>query len=299
MISQLVFSVAVLAGFGWQPTFTEPSDVVLNQPVVALVTHSSFAFDPLGVTRVGTRQTVSRMKRAGYPVVYLHDRHNVGNPFWLYLYDDWRPTAYVRSDIGHVRLNFGPARHVVCLGGFFGQCERATVHDVVRTWYGSGQQQLRITQITDAVYTIVQHVTSDDHWAASVRGRLRELRQRNPNAAMSLDEMLMLIGNPEGVVRCLQRQLPQLPPDVNVVMDVFGRGQVLQVAGPNARTLVFAYRRSDGFLNTTGPSADFSGPRSVWTPPDGWQGPVSSADPGFEPAVSPTFSRRGSGFSNR
>ena len=141
----------------------------LTDATVAILTHSSRAFDALGATEQGVRTTVSTMKKANLPVLYLHDRHNTNNPASMYLYDDWHPTAYIASDIGHIELNLSKVEHVICLGGYFGQCEKTTVQDAIRLWRRDGRNHnLRITQVTDGVFTVCQHLNLLDNLRVSL-----------------------------------------------------------------------------------------------------------------------------------
>ncbi len=267
----------------WKPQFTDPSELRITESTVAILTHSSRAFDPLGATEQGVRQTVAIMKAAELPVLYLHDKNNFGNPAWMYLYDDWKPTAFVASDVGHIDVNLSQVEHVVCLGGYFGQCENATVRDVLREWHQDGIcHDMRITQITNGVFTVGQHVRYDDPSGKQIHEFYRdELLANNPRASMSVDQVLSRICAPNDITEYLKRQLPGVPQDVNVVMDVFGEMTTLQIVSDDSPTLTFAYRKSDQFLNYESPVIDFDEPAKSWRP---WAVPL----PTFEsyPVVS-------------
>jgi hypothetical protein len=229
---------------------------------VALITHASQRFDPLGQTRAAVCQTVATMKAMHLPVIYLHDRYNGSNPAWMYLYNDWTPTAYVASDIGNITLDLSHVEHAVCLGGYYGQCERATVSDVVRCWYAHRRDySFRVTQIVDGTFTVAQHLEWEDPYYKSVRDFLKnELKTQHPDAVLSVDQILTRIGTFDQTAGFLQRQLPQVPDDVNVVVDVFGRTITLQEVGADAATLTFSFRRSDDFLNQKKPQIGMGAP---------------------------------------
>ncbi|MEQ9408513.1 MAG: hypothetical protein RIK87_12335 [Fuerstiella sp.] len=242
--------VETFEAYQWTPRFTEPKDLQLTEPALALLTHASRHFDPLGVTQPAVDRVVARMKRQGLPVLYLHDRYNDNNPAWLYLYRDRKPTAFVGSDVGHIDLNLSSVRHAICLGGYFGQCERSTVTDVIRCWQRDApDKDLRITQIVDGIFTVTEHVKYEDPFAGPIRSAFYDdLRKRHPKAVMSVQQILSLIRDQDQALLFLSRQLPPVPRDANVVLDFFGYTETLQSAGPEASTLTFAYRRSDRFL---------------------------------------------------
>jgi hypothetical protein len=243
--------------YDWQPQFTEPSELQIVEPTVAFVTHGSRHFDPLGTTLKGVRQVVATMKRSGLPVVYLHDKYNSSNPGWMYLYDDWNPTAFLSSDVGHFDIKFSHITHVVCLGGYFGQCERSTVGDAVRHWRRDGAgHDLRVTQIVDGTFCVNEYLRFNDPYYAKVKHVFRnELRARHPKAVISVQQIIEQIDNEKLVVDFLKRQLPPLPTRVNVVVDAFSQFTSLRHVGDNAMTLTFAYRRSEDFLVFDAPSS--------------------------------------------
>lgn len=255
-----------LEDLAWSPPFTEPSDLAITVSTLGIVTHSSSVFDPLRVTEPGVQTAVNTMKRAGLPVLYLHDRYNIGNPAWMYLYDDWQPTAYVASDVGHIETNLAQVEHVVCMGGFFEQCENSTMRDVLRLWHRDGFcHDLRITQLTDAIFTVGQHVRSEDAYNDRVREFNRtQLQARHSKAAMSVQQVLARIETLDQTADFLQRHLPGAPADINVVMDVFGVIMPLQVTDEESPVLTLAYRQSDDFLDFSPPLIDWSKPTKRW-----------------------------------
>jgi hypothetical protein len=255
--------------YDWQPTFTKPSDLQIVSSTVAMVTHGSRHFDPLGTTRDGVRLVVATMKRSGLPVVYLHDKYNLSNPGWMYLYDDWNPTAFLASDVGHFDIKFSHVSHVVCLGGYFGQCERSTVADAVRLWRRDGvKHDLRVTQVVDGTFCVNEYVRFNDPYYTKVRDVFRkDLRMRHPKAVISVQQIIEQIDDEKLVVEFLKRQLPPLPLRVNIVVDAFGQYTSLRNAGGNALTLTFAYRRSGDFLAFDEPPSGVSNGRSRITSP--------------------------------
>ena len=236
--------------YKWQPEFTKPSELNIVEPTVAMVTHASRHFDPLGTTRNGVVQVVATMKRSGLPIVYLHDRHNSSNPGWMYLYDDWNPTAFLSSDVGHFDIKFSNVEHVVCLGGYFGQCERSTVTDAIRLWRRDGaSHDLRVTQVVDGTFCVNEYVRVNDPYYSKVRDLFRkDLRSRHPKAVISVQQIIEQIDDEKLIVDFLKRQLPALPARVNVVVDAFGQYSTMRNVGLDAMTLTFAYRRSGDFL---------------------------------------------------
>jgi hypothetical protein len=198
------------------------------------------------------------MKQDGLPVVYLHDKYNSSNPGWMYLYDDWNPTAFLSSDVGHFDIKFSHVSHVVCLGGYFGQCERSTVSDAVRLWRRDGaDHDLRVTQIVDGTFCVNEYVRFNDPYYTKVRDVFRrDLRTRHPKAVISVQQIIEQIQDEKLVLEFLKRQLPPLPSRVNVVVDAFGRYTLLRDAGRDALTLTFAYRRSERFLAFDEPPSD-------------------------------------------
>ncbi len=251
--------------YNWQPKFTNPSELHIVESTVAIVTHGSRYFDPLGTTRHGVVQVVATMKRSGLPVVYLHDRHNSKNPGWMYLYDDWNPTAFLASDVGHFDIGFSHVAHVVCLGGYFGQCERSTVADAIRLWRRDGAgHDLRVTQIVDGTFCVNEYVRFHDPYYSKVRDLFRkDLRSRHPKAVISVQQIIEKIEDDKLVVEFLKRQLPALPTRVNVVVDAFGQYTSLRSVGQHAMTLTFAYRRSGEFLLFDEPPAGLNSARET------------------------------------
>ena len=66
------------------------------------------------------------------------------------------------------------------------------------------------------------------------------------------------------IAKFLQRQLPAVPSDVNVVMDVFGNPVPLQIISAEAPVLTFAYRDSNNFLKFEAPQVDWTQPTKLW-----------------------------------
>ena len=240
------------------PQFVDPAGIELQQSTVALFTHASAHFDPLRLTKPAVNQVVARMKRRGFPVIYMHDRYNQSNSPWLYLYSDWKPTAFIESEIGHFDINMSSVRHVVCLGGFFWRCEKNTVTDSIRLWRRDApNHDLRITQVIDGIFDVAEAAVPP------YRNRIRtyqaeQLWPRYPNASMTVEQIVNLIQDDDLAIDFLRRQLPALPADVNVSMDFFGRrikiakvdsSNTQQSAGQRVPELVLAYRTSDEFLS--------------------------------------------------
>lgn len=250
----------------WKPVFTEPADLQIAASTVAILTHSSRAFDLTGETQGAVINTVAAMKAAELPVLYLHDRYNPGNPPWMYLYDDWKPTAYLASDVGNIDINVSKVQHVVSLGGYFGQCQRTTLTDVIRLWHRDGlDHDMRLTQVVDGVFTVGQHINSEDSYSEKVRSFRRDtLLKRHPGAVLTIGQVVSRIEDADQMAVFLQRQLPAVPSDVNVVMDVFGSPVPLQIISEEAPVLTFAYRYSNDFLSFETPKVDWTQPTKLW-----------------------------------
>lgn len=218
----------------YSPKFVDPFLVELNHPTIALFTHSSSHFDPLRLTKPAVERVTSVMKRRGLPVIYLHDKHNRNNPWWGYLYRDWKPTAFVESEIGHHDFDFTKVRHVVSLGGFFWRCQKNTIADSIRLWRRDApESDFRITQVVDGIYDVAEAVEG------AQRDRIRKFQHdilwtQRPGASMTLEQILDLTDSDEACIRFLKRQLPALPEDVNVKLDLFGHEFVISKAKPIA-----------------------------------------------------------------
>lgn len=249
----------------WKPEFTEPADVRIVESTVGFFTHSSTLFDPLRATAPAVDAVASQLKSKSFPRLYLHDKYNPSNPAWTYLYSDWNPTAYVGSDVGHIDINLSQVDHVVCVGGFFEQCERSTVSDVVKLWYRSGYcHDLRITQVTDGVFSVLSLVNSADRFDSRVRAAHRQKMTQNRKAIITLAQALDQILDEELYPDFLRRQLPSFPVDVNVVFDIYGVIHPIQVLSEKFPTLTFAYRTSDRFLEFKTPELDFERAWQEW-----------------------------------
>ncbi|APZ95993.1 hypothetical protein [Fuerstiella marisgermanici] len=264
----------------WKPTFTEPQNVLITQPTLAIVTHSSQHFDPLLLTQPAVSQVVATMKAEGLPVVYLHDRFNDKNPAWMYLYSDWRPTAYISSDVGNIDLDVTCVRHLISLGGYFGQCQQSTVEDIIRCWRRDAPaDDLRVTQIVDGIFCVGEHVKLQDEYSSRVRSYFfEELRKRNPRASIAVDQVLCRIAELSEALEYLSRQVPPVPDNVNVVMDYFGHCETVRFADDAAPTLTLAYRRANNFLSFRPATATEVKPGSL-TLPRVFRGPVIPSPP--------------------
>ena len=264
----------------WQPSFAEPSELQLSESTVAILTHCSQRFDPLRQTAPSVQRVVSTMKSQSLPVLYLHDRYNSLNPAWCYLYDDWNPTAYISSDVGNIDFKIPTVTHVVCMGGFFEQCERSTVTDLVRLWRrDNGKSNFRITQVVDATFNVAAYVNFTDVYNDKVRGYFKQKLSLHQKAVLGLDEVLARIDDKTLIPRFLQRQLPPIPSGVNVVMDIFGEYHVSQWISMTAPTLTFAYRHSDDFIEYSEfqPNPD--------QPIKSWSGQSTSAGTSFSETI--------------
>lgn len=243
--------VETFEAYDWQPRFTEARDLQLDKATVAFFTHASRHFDPLCITQPAVVRVADKMKAASLPTVYLHDRYNSKNPAWMYLYRDRRPTAFVSSDVGHIDLDFSSVRHVISLGGYFGQCQRSTVEDSIRCWRRDGKENdFRITQIVDGIFCVSEYMKGSDPYYFKVREYFYDyLRSLHPKAVISVHHTLRCIDDRDLSIDYLCRQLPSLPGDVNIVIDFFGHSETVHVSrSRNASTLTLAYRRSDRFL---------------------------------------------------
>ena len=236
--------------YSWQPQFTPPDELKLDQSTVAFFTHSSRHFDPLCLTQPAVNRVSEKMKAARLPTVYLHDQYNEKNPGWMYLYRDWKPTAFVGSDVGKIDIDVTAVRHAISLGGYFGQCQRSTVQDLIRCWRrDAAAENFRVTQIVDGIFCVGEYIKWEDPYRPEVRGLLYDdYRKRHPNSAICLAETLSHIRDQDLAIEFLCRQIPPLPGDVNIVIDFFGYDETIQVGPSNAPTLTIAYRRSDRFL---------------------------------------------------
>lgn len=243
----------------WQPTWTESRQLQLTADTVGFFTHCSLKFDPLRETAAAVDRSVASLKAGNHQVVYLHDRYNPGNPAWTYLYSDWQPTAYLRSDIGHIDINVASVRHAVCLGGFYEQCERSTVTDLLRLWRRDARDQdFRLTQVTDGVFTVLTYLRSGDWYERPIRSLYQtEFRSRHPKAIITLERVLQEIGNEEVFAEFLQRQLPPLPAGVNIMFDVHGVVYPWKLVSADVPTLTLAWRRSDNILRFDPSAVDF------------------------------------------
>lgn len=236
----------------WQPSYVEFEQVEICSETVGLFTHCSWAFDPLGVTKPGLDRSAALLKSSGWPLIYFHDRYNFNNPAWCYLYSDWNPKAFVGSDIGHFRIDLSGVRHAVCHGGYFGQCERATVGDVVLNWQLSGMRDdLRITQVVDSIFTVAQYLPDNHPVSSEIRALLVQRQQAHPAAVMTVEEVMQGLEDPMLQVEYLKRQLPSLPYGANVVMSLRGEITELIRHSESSPTLTFAYCRSDVVLDFT------------------------------------------------
>lgn len=243
-------SVQAIQPLHWKPAFVPEPKVEICSETVGFYTHCSWAFDPLGATKPGVDRSVQILKSAGWPVIYFHDRHNPNNPAWCYLYNDWQPTAYVSSDIGHFQIDLTGVEHAVCHGGYFGQCERATVGDVIRNWQRTKpRSDLRITQVVDATFTVAQFLPDSLEISSEIRARLREQQRIHPKAVITLEEVIRELRDPILQVEYVKRQLPALPFDVNVVIDLGGEVTEVKRTSKDSSTLTFAYCRSEDVLN--------------------------------------------------
>jgi len=269
----------------WVPSFTEPSELRIADSTLAILTHSSRAFDPLQQTRPAVCKVVSTMKAASLPVVYLHDRHNPGNPAWMYLYDDWQPTAIVGSDVGHLEADLSHVDHVICLGGYYEQCERSTVRDVIRLWHRDGRSHdLHLTQIVDGTFSVGQYLRSNDKYAEAARAFQQErMRKHGPKSVLSVDEILANIVEPEDQLDFLLRQFSGLPDDVNIVIEVFSERFAIQVVCPDAPVLTIAYRRSDNFLAEIPLPIDWSKPAQPHNHPHLFRNFIAASQPKSSP----------------
>lgn len=258
----LILQLPDVDSFRWldfDPAYTDQADVQITQSTVAFLTHCSQKFDPSLETAAAVDHVVKSMKSRRLPVYYLHDRFNNSNPAWSYLYSDWNPTGYLHSDVGNLDLDLSYPEHVVCLGGYFEQCERSTVTDVVRLWRRDGAcHDLRITQVADGVFSVLAYMNSGDRYNNRARSVHQNRQRRNFHAVMTLEESFLQMIDEELAPDFLKRQLPPLPPEINVVLDVYGVIYPLQIVGKKQRTLTFAYRSSDRFLDFTPPKIDFS-----------------------------------------
>lgn len=237
----------------WQPVFTEPQDLQLTQSTAAFFTHSSRHFDPLSLTGPAVNRVAATMKANGLPTIYLHDRYNSSNPAWMYLYNDLQPTAFVGSDVGHIDLDLTDLQHAISVGGYFGQCQRSTVGDLIRCWRRDApERDFRITQVLDAVFCVGEYMKWEDPFRPAVRAELYDdLKQRHPKSSIPVSRMVGQIRDQDIAVDFLLRQIPPLPRNVNVVIDFFGSCEALQNVGAQAPTLFLAWRYSDKFLRTS------------------------------------------------
>lgn len=254
----------------WQPVFTEPEDLQLTQSTAAFFTHSSRHFDPLSLTGPAVNRVAATMKANGLPTIYLHDRYNSSNPAWMYLYNDLQPTAFVGSDVGHIDIDLTDLQHAISVGGYFGQCQRSTVGDLIRCWRRDApERDFRITQVLDAVFCVGEYMKWEDPFRPAVRAHFYDnLKKRHPKSSIPVSRIVARIRDQDVAIDFLLRQIPTLPRDANVVVDFFGSYEILQRADDDAPTLYLAWRYSDRFLRVPKqlPDKDQLGDRSQTQP---------------------------------
>ncbi len=243
-------NVDTFEAYNWQPVFTKSTDLQLTQPTVAFVTHATRHFDPLCLTQPGVNRVVETMKKHQLSILYLHDEHNQNNPGWMYLYRDLKPTAFISSDVGKFDVNLATVRHAISLGGYFGQCQRSTVQDIIRCWRRDAKtENLRLTQVLDGIFCVGEYVRWEDPFRPDFRSMLYDdLRKRHPNSAICLADSLSLIRDQDLAIDFLCRQIPAIPADVNVQIDFFGSTETVLYLGDDFPTLTLAYRYSSRFL---------------------------------------------------
>ncbi|MCA9047271.1 MAG: hypothetical protein KDA89_00990 [Planctomycetaceae bacterium] len=230
-----------------QAVYATSADVRIHSPTLVMLTHASVHFDPLRETEKAISETARKAKSVGVPIVCLHDRHNADNPLEKSFVPPTAGTILLDSDVGNFDIALAEVQHLVCMGGFFEQCERTTVCDAIRLWRRDRPlRDFRITQVTDGLYCVTQYVDLNDPYADSVRKYFFEqIRSRHRLGAVSVDRVLKLIDSDQSAATWLLRQAPDVPADVNIVADYFGQRIPVRFAGTNAVTLTLAFRRSD------------------------------------------------------
>ena len=133
----------------------------------------------------------------------------------------------------------------------------------IRLWRRDApKQDFRITQVVDGIFDVAEAVVPPYH--KRVRSFQRKIIWPQHNgASITLEQILHLIGDDKNAIEFLQRQLPEIPENIDVVIDLFGKKYPIQVCrdrDEDVPRLTLSYRNSESFLgdNTSPTELRFS-----------------------------------------
>jgi hypothetical protein len=201
--------------------FSYPSDLLLENEAVLIVTHASASFDPRYATKRGVDEAVAFARRQGMPVVYLEDDEAPES----YFAADCAPDYQVFSEAGELPLEVR-ATEVYVVGGHLELCLGRTLQDIIGSWSHRPHPRLRLTFLMDGIYSNGESLRkADPYYAAATRftdivsyGR----SDRKAWSKLTLLETAGIIEDAELRYAYLQRVLPQfehtLSPSYRVVL---------------------------------------------------------------------------------
>jgi hypothetical protein len=146
-LAMLLASAGAVAGCP-SARFTLPTDVMLPDRPMMIVTHASSMYDARLATKRGLDEAVRYAKSRRMPVVYLVD----DSPTRHYFMDDCVPDHWVHSEGGELHFDVRSA-HVYVAGGHLESCLSRTLHDLLQQWASGPARDLTVTYLMDAIYS--------------------------------------------------------------------------------------------------------------------------------------------------
>jgi hypothetical protein len=206
----MLFAFAGTAGAANCPPrpFSYPSDLLLDNPAVVIVTHASANYDPRYATKRGVDEAVSLARSKDMPVLYLENEETSES----YFADDCSPDYRIFSEDGELPLDIR-STDIYVVGGHIELCLARTLQDVMASWSRHPERALRITFLMDGIYSNGKSLREKDpYYAAAHRfmGIVSHGRtERETWSKLTLLEALGIIEVSERRYEFLQRLVPQ------------------------------------------------------------------------------------------
>jgi hypothetical protein len=222
------------------PQFTEDAKIDIKENELLIVTHASTEYDFLSHGKKGINQTIKKFTDNKKPVIYLQGE----NPPKSYYYKNCHPTFYVLSYGGEFFFNFKSAR-VTTIGGHWQACQLITTRKIFKTWSDNNiNQDLFLTQITDAIYTIGEiNLRRDDPYYSKVH----KLIQKAGTNKITLEEILEQIESTQLKISFLKRMIDffEMPTDRNISIKLYKNPKVnYQFVDKTKKSINLIFKRS-------------------------------------------------------
>lgn len=212
--------------------FTDPSQVVLKNDAVMIVTHASSNDDGRIASKFGVDEAVRFARKNRIPVIYLQD----DRPADRYFMENCSPDYWVFSKAGEIPFDL-PVSNVYIAGGHLELCLAVTTNEILAKWSKQPQRNRSLSFFMDGIFSNGREIAETDPYYKEYLRFMQIVNYARPAGEyfrkLTLLETMGVIVNETRQYDYLTRILPRydrtLPADYRVELSMSGsRPKLLQ-----------------------------------------------------------------------